>query len=679
MSGIAYRHNSSVSGINRILLLFFLFALLLFTPAVKIQAQNSSQFVEDKPVYHSSAWTLSEPLGSKVPSTIDTLLYNYQHQFIPALVSDAWAGTGSYAAPGINMIYFDRHPRSEFMFQDALYHYIPTFSKEKFYNVYVPMTLLSYNFAGGRENHTDDLKAVFADNVNKHWGFGANLDYQYTKGQYAYNAAKDLIYGLQAYYNGDKYEMQAFYNHYNAQNQENGGITNDLYISDPAQLQGGVTSIQPKSIPTLLTRAKNRLCGAEAYTSHAYKLGFYKDITTEEDSVPRFEFVPVTKFIYSFDYNYGHHQFTNVSATEAADYWQNTYFNPDETNDNQRYWSFTNTLGVAMTEGFHSWAKFGLSAYASLETNKYKMEVLEPQSDSQAESQSETTDSEPIVRKNINRLWVGGRLEKMKGSILRYAANAKFGLSGDAVGALDIDGELTTKFRLGKDSMSVSANGIFRNAVPSYFLQNYIGNHFIWHNDFGKIRSFRVGGKLYIPWTSTLLSVGVENIQNLIYFDAESMPRQHSGHIQLFTAQLDQKLKFGIWNWNNRITYQTTSNQDILPLPTLTVYSNMFLEFTAFSVLTMQIGVDCDYYTKYRGLDYQPATMQFHVQGDNAVDVGNFAYANAYITAKLSKTRFFILWNHVNQNLFSRNYFPLPHYPVNPRRIMFGISVDFAN
>ena len=105
----------------------------------------------------------------------------------------------------------------------------------------------------------------------------------------------------------------------------------------------------------------------------------------------------------------------------------------------------------------------------------------------------------------------------------------------------------------------------------------------------------------------------------------------------------------------------------------------MFLGFTAFKVLHMQIGVDCDYYTKYRGMDYQPATMSFHVQGENPIWVGNFALANAYITAKLYKVRFFVLWSHVNQGLFGSNYFSMPHYPIDPRQLRFGLSIDFAN
>lgn len=664
-----------------VILILFALALSAFSQTNRKSSSNASENKTYKP---GNAWTLYWPLGTHQESTIDTLLYGMQREFIPALCSDALASTGTFAAEGIDMIYFNRPQRSQFIFEDAIEHWIPTFRKEKFYNVYIPMTLLSYDFGGNRDNHNDRLKGVFAGNVNRKIGVGANLDYLYSKGAYANQAAKNLIYGMQGYYSGDRYEMQAFLEHYNSVNQENGGITDDLYILDPAELQGGVDKIEPKSIPTNLTRAKNRVVGAEFYMNHAYKLGFWRDITQPNDTIEREEFVPVTKFLYSFDYRYGHHTFTNTNASDETKFWENTYFNLSRTSDQTWYRSFTNVLGVEMIEGFQTWAKFGLSAYASYEIDKFRMETAVPDTPDNSETAADGLTPLPAGVTNSlehtrNRLWIGGRIEKTRGSLLRYAANVKFGLMGDAAGELDVDGNIQTRFKLGKDTVIIAAEGFFRNTSPSYLLQKYISNHFIWENDFGKTRSFRVGGRLHIPWTKTDISAGVENVQNYIFFNSSSMPQQYGGSVQLFSMALEQKLRFGIWNWNNTLTYQVTSNSDVIPLPAFALYSNMFIEFEAFKVLRMQIGIDCDYYTKYKGLSYQPATMQFHVQGADPVDVGNFLFANAYINAKIKKTRFFIVWSHFNQGLFTSNYFSMPHYPVDPRQLRFGLSIDFAN
>lgn len=629
-----------------------------------------------------SAWTLTFPLGDHVESVIDTLTYNFQRSPIPSLVTDAYATTGNIGAEGINMIYFDRQPRATFFFKDALDAWLPTFRKQKFYNVYIPTTIMKYGFGGNKLNHQDRLEVDFAGNVNRRIGIGGKLDYIYSKGAYENQAVKDFSWGLSVYYLGDRYELQAFYNHYNFLNKENGGITDDLYITDPAELQGGISKIEPKSIPTRLNAAHSRLYGDELFMTHAWKLGFWKSEFVN-DTLTREVYVPMTRLIYSFDLQHGRHMFKNTNATQGKEFWQNTYLNPDETLDYTNLIKMTNSFGVELIEGFQSWAKFGLSAYISYQTQKYNQasyysnpELTEEQIEALTPLPQNFNVS-PKLTKSL--LWVGGRLQKDKGSILRYAASARFGLVGDVVGDLELDGNIRTKFKLFGDSVMISANAEFKNLAQPYLLQQYISNHFAWNNDFGKTRRYKIEGELHIPWTKTTLSAGVENIQNMVYFDAESMPRQFGGNIQVFSAKLEQQLRVGILNWNNTIYYQKTANSSILPLPELTVYSNLFLKFIAFKVLKVQFGIDCDYYTSYKGLDYQPATMTFHVQGDDKIKVGNYPFCNIYFNARLYKTRFYVLFSHINQGWFSNDYFLLPHYPMNPRRLEFGLSVDFSN
>ncbi len=638
------------------------------------------------PPKKGNAWTLETPLGLHEKSTIDTIPYNYQRSFVPSMVTDAYATTGQMAGPGLDMLYFNRKKPLPYLFSNAVRHWIPTFDKIKFYNVYIPMTLLSYNFSYGREDHADLLRAVFAGNVNKRIGVGAFIDYPYTKGCYTDQAAKGLDYGFTFYYAGDHYQAQMFYYNLMNLNKENGGITNDLYISNPAEVQGGVNEIEPKSIPVRLSGVHNMLRGQQLFMTHSYNVGFQRDITQFSDTIPKYEYVPVMKFVYSFDLRTNKKRFTTKSGNKDKEFWSNTYFNSFLTDEYSQNWSIANSLGVEMVEGFQKWFPFGLSAWATYEIGKYwfNMDLPEVSGDGSvgagATGLTPLPDNiDPDIRAMLNRVWVSGRIAKTKGRRLNYYAEAKFGLIGDVAGDIDAKGSVTTRFNLGKDTVIVNAEGQFSNLEPDWLLKHYIGNHFVWNNDFGKIRSFRVGGKLHIPWTKTDLGVDFENIQNYVFFNAQCVPEQYGGHIQIFSAYIDQKLKFGIWNWNNRVTYQASSDKSRLPLPVLTVYSNMFLGFKLAKVLDVQLGVDCDYYTSYPGMSYQPATMSFHVQGDNPTYVGNYANCNAYLTCKLKKTRFFVMCSHVNQGLFSRNYFSMPSYPINPRQFRFGVSIDFAN
>ena len=636
--------------------------------------------VETDTVKQGTAWTLTFPLGDHVESQIDTITYNYQRRAIPSQQTDAYVTTGNLGSEGINMIFLDRPQRYTFFFRDALDRWLPSFSNQKFYNVYVPSTILQYGFAGSKETHQDLLNVDLMGNVNRRIGIGGKANYLHSRGAYQNQAVKNFNWGLSFYYLGDHYEAQTFYNNYYTVLKENGGITDDLYITDPAQVQAGVTSIDSKSIPTRLNFAQSRLTGDEFYMSHAYKMGYWKTVTVS-DSIEREELVPLAKIVYSFDLQHARHGFTNQNANEGKEFWKNHFLSNEGTNDITYMNMMTNSIGIELIEGFRKWVKFGLSAFVSYQIQKYHQSTfynpIDPEIEEFLTPLPEGFDVPDVETKNF--LWVGGRLQKDKGNILKYSADVKFGLIGDAAGDIDLNGNISTQFKLMNDSVKISAEGHFSNQSQPYLLQKYISNHFVWNNDFGKTRRYKVAGKLLVPWTKTTLSAGVENLQNYVYFDSEALPQQFGGNVQVFSASLNQELKFGILHWNNTIYYQKTSNSDVLPLPELAIYSNLFIKFIAFRVLKLQIGVDCDYYTSYKSLNYQPATMSFHVQDEDPIKVGNYPFLTGYINARLYKTRFYIQYSHFNQGWFSKNSFLMPHYPMNPRRLELGLAIDFTN
>ncbi len=634
---------------------------------------------KDIVVEPSYAWTISEPLGLRYTSTIDTLQYNYYQQAIPSMVSKAYATTGNLGAEGQNQIFFERPEISNFFFEDALYAWLPSIKTQKYYNTRIPMTILSYNTGGTSENTQDRLSAVFSGNVNKAIEAGAAMDYIYSKGTYEGQATSDFTWRLFGSYTGDRYELQAFFNSYNFLNKENGGITDDRYITDPAAVQGGTTTVNNKTIPTNLTNAHSRIYGTELYLNHRYKVGYYenhRDSVT--DTIISRTYIPVTSFIWTMNYKSNRHLFLNEGSSDTT-YFQNTYFSLDGTNDETSYWKLTNTFGISLLEGFNKYAKFGLAAYITHEFRKYTQ-------------YSDTVDAGPTdnglptplpqqysipMKHTENVIWVGGQLTKQHGSLLTYNATAQFGLVGSVAGDIDVAGDISTKFRLKSDSVKITGYGYFKNKSVPYFINNYVSNHFIWQNDFGKERRVRLGGMLDFPLTRTSANVGVENIQNFIYFDNSGMPAQDGGNIQVFSATVNQNFKFGIFNWNNSLTYQTSSNENVLPLPKFSVYSNMFLQFTIARVLHVQLGVDCNYYTRYYAPAYNPAIMSFHTQHE--VMCGNFAFMNAYANMKLKKTRFFVMMSHVNESFMGGEYFAIPHYPLNGMKFQMGLSVDFAN
>ncbi|MFI3239475.1 MAG: putative porin [Bacteroidales bacterium] len=656
---------------------FILYIGLLFV-AVWVSGAFAANKYMLEPSY---AWGITEPLGEHYPSTIDTLQHNYYKLFVPSMISTAYATTGNYGSEGQNQIFFQRDDMSSFFFDDALSNWLPSVSTMRYYNTRVPMTLLSFATGGDDDDTQDHLKGVFSANANSKLAFGANVDYIYSRGSYANQAMKNITWGLSSSYMGDRYEMQTFFKSYDSLNKENGGITDDLYITNTALVQYGLATIDPKDIPTNLSDAHSHVKGFDFYLNQRYKLGYYQveRDSVIQDSIIKKTYIPVTSVIWTTQYNSKEHIFVNESASQDTAFFENSYLSLDGSYDQTKYWSLSNTVGLSLLEGFNKYAKFGLAAYVTYEHRYYKLASDSALINVGIDSELTPFPTDVNISNSYTEdlVWVGGELTKRMGRIVTYNAKAQFGLVGSVIGDVEVDGSLTTRFKLLGDSVTINAYGFFKNSEAPYLMNNYISNHYIWQNDFGKTRTFRLGGELKIPHTRSYFNVGYETLQNHIYFDTNGTPAQESGAIHIFMAQLKQNFKVGILNWDNDLIYQTTSNSTVLPLPTLSVYSNLYLQFKIAKVLHAQIGVDCNYYTKYFAPAYNPATMTFYNQEEK--ELGNYPFMNAYANFKLKTARFYVIYSHMNQGWFSNDYFSVLNYPLNPSRIQFGVSVDFAN
>lgn len=610
------------------------------------------------------SWRVSPLEGARYATPIDTLLQDYsQSVAIPSLqYGFTSAITGNFGAEGVNMNYMERPLPGQFHFADAIYPYITSVETTKFYNTRVPMTLVSYNTGGSKDQIQDRLRAVFNGNINRRAQVGANIDYLYSLGSYDNQAAKHLNFGVNGSYLGDRYQVMAIYNQFNSLNKENGGIEDDLYILDPEEVQGGSNRITTKTIPVNLQYAQSRVTGRQAWLNNKFRFGFHR--VNEEDSTT--VFVPVSQVFWTVNYYDFTHSFTDRAQDNG--YFENTYIS-EATDDDTKNRNVRNIVGISLLEGFNRWAKFGLTAYAMHEYSWYKQTPV---------GESTIAAELGIERRHTEHsLFIGGRLAKERGSYIRYDADVRAGIGGAKAGELDLKGGAELRLKLRNDTASLRVFGAFTNLQPSYFLREYVSNHFAWKLDAGKTRRVRLGATLDIPNTRTNLTAAVENVQNLVYFGADALPVQHSGNVQVVGATLRQDLKLGILLWQNSLTYQTSTNDAVIPLPKFSVYSNLSVNFRI-ATLRVQLGVDCNYNTSYYALGYQPATMTFTNRRD--FKVGNYPMMDAYINMKLSKVRFYVLCSHWNQGLFGgRNYFSTVHNPLNPRRFLFGLSVDFAN
>lgn len=631
-------------------------------------------------------WTISETLGERTIIPADTASLNFQSTNLVEGMQGHYNYLGNLGAPRQSRLFFERRNDYPTIFITPLSFFYFRPDQFKFTNSNVPFTNLTYYKAGSRINGEDRFKSYFSVNANKRLAFGFNIDYLYGRGYYSNQATSHFNAGIFASYIGEKYQMHAAYNNFFFKMNENGGITDDRYITRPEEMEdvGG-----NQYIPVRLEETSNRNHDFFVYLTHRYRLGFHREVTkieetqdpvarrkAERDStaIPKDtliveEFVPVTSFIHTFKIERSNHRFRSGSEPTGADaIYDNTYLQEGFSRDSTLALSVKNVLGISLLEGFNKYAKAGLTAYISHKFSRYTLMNMD------------TTIANPRpVHYDEQEVFVGGELSKRQGKLLHYNVNGEIGLAGEAIGQFKVNGDIDLNFRLGKDTVNFYARGHVSNLLPSFYMRHYHSNHFTWDNDDMK-KEFRTGveGELNIDRWGTNLRAGMENIKNYTYFDQNALPAQHSGSVQVLSATLNQNFKLGIFHLDNEITWQKTSNASILPLPDFSLYHNFYLLTKLVKVLTVQLGADVRYFTSYNAPAYMPATQQFHLQPeDDQVKIGGYPIVNAYLNIHLKRTRIFVMMYHVNAGMGNRQSFLVPHYPINPRLLKIGISWNF--
>ena len=394
------------------------------------------------------------------------------------------------------------------------------------------------------------------------------------------------------------------------------------------------------------------------------------------------EYVPVTSFIHTMKLdNYKRiYQAYNTPADFYADNYVAGPYAGDSIYDKTSHLRLQNTFAISMLEGFNKWAKAGVKAFVTSDLRRFVL----PSSDSNTATTSY----------NEHNLSVGGQLSKTEGKTLHYNVTAETWLLGEDLGQLKIDGAVDLNFPLFGDTVTLAAKGFFHRNNPTFYYRHYHSRHFWWDNtSLSKELHSRVEGLFSYRKTNTTLRVAFDEIQNNTYLamgyniaDDHSRKgntmevRQKGGAITLLTLSLAQNFKLGPLNWENVITYQKSTDNDVLPVPDLNIYTNLYLRFKIAQVLKCDFGADGRYFTKYYAPDYSPALGQYAVQtGDNRVQTGNYPLVNIYANFHLKHTRFFVMMSHVNAGSGNRQYFLTPHYPLNQRVFRFGLSWNFFN
>lgn len=398
------------------------------------------------------------------------------------------------------------------------------------------------------------------------------------------------------------------------------------------------------------------------------------------DATMKDEYVPVTSFIHTLELNHSYRN--SLAYSEPTGYYADTCYSMSSAgfDDEIQLLQVKNTLAVALLEGFNKWAKAGLKLFATHEFRRYTMN-------------DRTADMMPVVsRQSHQNISIGAQLQKMQGRTLHYGLTAESWIAGEDFGALKLDAHADLNFPLFGDTVRLEAKGHLHRLIPAYLQRHYHSKHFWWDDDLDKEVRMGVEGIFTIDRTHTRLRVAVEQVKNYTFLGMQytdmgetrvglRASMQQSSNLNVLTAQLSQDLALGPLHFDNIVTLQNSSDKEVLPLPVLNVFSNLYLKFRIARVLACELGACATYFTRYEAPDYVPALGLYAVQqnADSRVTLGNFPFADAYANFHLKQARFFIAMGNLLDGKLNRMAFLAPHYPTNGMLMRVGVSWNFYN
>ena len=237
-------------------------------------------------------WTVDTRFGDRKAAVPDTLSHMFMNSIFTTGLRGDYTTTGTLGAPRINRIVTDRPFGSQFIFTQPYDFIITPIEQFHFTNTLSPFTNITYNNAGNRTNGEDHLTTKFGVNAGKRLGVGFKFDYLYGRGYYQDQSTAHFNYTMYGSYLGDHYQAHLLMSTNHQKVSENGGITDDNYITHPESYSDKYST---NEIPTALSQNWNRNDNQHIFLTHRYNLGFSRKVPMTEEEIKAKKFAMASK------------------------------------------------------------------------------------------------------------------------------------------------------------------------------------------------------------------------------------------------------------------------------------------------------------------------------------------------------------------------------------------------
>lgn len=588
------------------------------------------------------------------------------------------------------------------------------------YNTTTPYTALSYASAGSRGRNETSLNLNHVQNITSHWNAGFRYNLNRADGRFLYSKTKVYDFSFFTNVEKERFAFEMFVNQNNAHLNENGGIVDRQVIKDTTektdnllvnmedgtsnnlrnfnfytnlQYQFGrhaftkakdtVEQIVPKKNPVLdsLVALRDTLAlGADSVSARMDEVIAMIDtlrVAAAEAGMDTMQVIRydttwsyLSKLLVSLKVEDNYRNFVEKSVTR--DFFEDSYINSSRNTD--RFHEKICNVGAKIV--FNELPKHpylpGIYAGADLDMRYIRQRL------SMDTSLQNTQDTASVFHtREYSSLYVNGGVFNIDTSAkLNYDAKVRICLAGEHAGNFNVGGYIK-QMLTPKAYLRADASYRFEDVNP--YWKYYAGNHDFWYDkNMSEEKELRIEAKYVNSRLRTEAGAAYTNTDGYVWMDSTFNIRQERKPIATYTAWVKQHFRVWKLHFVEHVYVQKSSNEDILSLPLVSVYSSNYIELTTRNkAMTVNLGVDLYYDTKFYADNYHPSTMTFYNQRFDKQ--GNVIEGTAFIDLRIARCNIFLKYEHFDYYLRKGggNYFSAYSYPTNPPLFRFGLRWSF--
>lgn len=510
------------------------------------------------------------------------------------------------------------------------------------------------------------VELMHTQNINPRWNFAFKIANNTSNGFFNLQRTSGLNGFVSSNYKSRNERLQTkigvIFN--NFKQDENGGITSDSFLTDPfyANRINIPVRLESPSLSTTRSDVYNRQRDAVYFIQNSYAWGKRDSLYNADSSQVTYRFTPRFSIKHTLSLEQTRHLFIDGSP-DSVNYLfaGNLSFRTNDTMKSiQRWMNFDN--------------KFSLNTFLGKDSQQVKVEAgIGVRTDHFKTSFNDS--SVGVVTHPSTYLFGQIRKEALEENQWAYRAGATFFFLGPALGNLNVEAQLSKRFRkLGMFTVG-ALQSITNPAQNSIY---YASNFFEISNSFNQQKTTQVYGQLQID--ALKLQFGLRNqlVSNYIYLNDQFRYSQYSPTFSILQLSGRKLFMFGAFALDNEAVWQQATNNAPVHVPALMLRHQITYKIPAFKGrLDAYFGIEGRYTTAYYADGYSPFFNQFYYQ--DQVQINNKPELTAFFNFKVKRLRAFVMGDQMQQLFWTKNVMQAPGYPAPNVHLRFGFNWIMMN